>query len=65
MPVEIFEEAEFIKIAQESADLCRIKKSKDVVKLKLRTPKHLFTFKTTPAKAEELLKQIEIEQVEL
>ncbi len=65
MPKEIFDEAEFLNIAQNSADLCRIKKSKDIVKLKLRTPKHLYTFKTTPAKAEELLKQIEIEQVEL
>jgi hypothetical protein len=65
MPVEIFDEKEFLEIAKSRADLCRIKKSKDTVKLKLRTPKHLFTFKTTPANAEELLKQIEIEQIEL
>jgi hypothetical protein len=65
MPVEIFSEKEFLEIAKDRATLCRIKKVKDVVKLKLRTPKHLYTFKTTPEKAEALLKEIEIEQVEL
>ena len=64
MPVEITNEKEFLDIAK-IATLCRIKKSKDTVKLKLRTPKHLFTFKTTPDRAEVLLKDIEIPQVEL
>jgi len=65
MPKEITDEDKFLKIAKSIANLCRIKKSDDCVKLKLRTPKHLYTFKTTPAKAEELLSQVEIEQVEL
>ncbi len=65
MPKEITEESEFVEIAKTRASSCRIKRVGDVVKLKLRTPKHLFTFKTTPAKAEDLLKQIEIEQIEL
>ena len=65
MPIEIKDEDEFLKIAKEKASECRIKKVKDVVKLKLRTPKHLYTLKTTPARAEALLKQIEIERIEL
>ena len=64
MPVEIKSEEEFVKIAK-TANQCRIKKLKDVVKLKLRTPNVLYTFKTTPAKAEELIKGLEIEKVEL
>jgi hypothetical protein len=66
MPKEITDEKEFIEIAKSRATVCRIKKLKnDVVKLKLRTPKTLFTFKTTAAKAEEMLKTLEIEKVEL
>ena len=65
MPKQIFDEKEFLEIAQTRASECRIKRTKDAVKLKLRTPKHLYTFKTTPEKAEALLKEIEIEQVEL
>ena len=62
---EINDEEEFIQIAQTRASECRIKKGKNELKLKLRTPKHLYTFKTTPQKGEELLKKIEIEQIEL
>ena len=65
MPIEIFDEKKFLEIAKTEAHLCRIKKVKDVVKLKLRTPKHLYTYKTDSVKAEALLKEIEIEQVEL
>lgn len=65
MPKEIFEEEEFLKIAKNFATECRIKKSGDVVKLKLRTPKHLYTFKTDSVKAETLLREIEIEKIEL
>lgn len=66
MPKEITDEKEFIELAKSRASVCRIKKlKKDVVKLKLRTPKTLYTFKTTSGKAEELLKNLEIEKVEL
>jgi len=66
MPCEITDEKQFIEIAKTRASVCRIKKLKnDVVKLKLRTPKTLYTFKTNPAKAEELLKNLEIEKSEL
>ena len=65
MPKEIFNEEEFLKIAKELAIECRIKKSGDNVKLKLRTPKHLYTYKTDTTKAESLISQIEIEKIEL
>jgi large subunit ribosomal protein L38e len=65
MPIEITDEKQFLDIAKNRASLCRIKKVNEIVKLKLRTPKHLYTFKTTPEKAELLLKDIEIERVEL
>ena len=65
MPKEIFKEEEFLNIAKSLAVECRIKKSGDKVKLKLRTPKHLYTYKTETSKAESLLSQIEIEKIEL
>jgi hypothetical protein len=66
MPSEITDEKQFVEIAKSRASVCRIKKLKNgVVKLKLRTPKTLYTYKTTSEKAEEILKGIEIERVEL
>lgn len=62
---EILDEKVFLEIAQTRASECRIKKLKDCVKLKLRTPTKLYTFKTTSEKAEELLKNIEIERIEI
>jgi len=58
MPREIFSEEEFLQIA-ERAMVCRVKRLKDgTVKLKLRTPRYLYTLKTDERKAEELLKQV-------
>ncbi len=65
MPKEIFNEEKFLEIAKSLAIECRIKKTGDIVKLKLRTPKHLYTYKTETSKAESLLSQIEIEKIEL
>ena len=65
MPKQIFDEKEFLEIAQTRASECRIKRTKTAVKLKLRTPKHLYVFKTTPEKGEVLLREIEIQQIEL
>jgi hypothetical protein len=41
-----------------------VKRLKDVVKLKLRTPKQLYTIKVDPDKAGELMKQIKCEVIE-
>lgn len=64
MPKEIFDEKKFLELA-EFAVHCRVKRVKDTVKLKLRTKKTLFTLKTSPESAENLLKQINCEVIEL
>ena len=64
MPKEIFDEEKFLELA-EFAVHCRVKRVKDKVKLKLRTKKTLFTLKTSPESAENLLKQITCEVIEL
>jgi hypothetical protein len=41
-----------------------VKRLKDTVKLKLRTPKQLYTIQVDPVKAADLLKQIRCEVIE-
>ena len=66
MPTEITDEKKFMEIAKSRVSVCRIKKLKNnVVKLNFVLLKTLYTFKTTSDKAEELLKGLEIERVEL
>ncbi|MHA1192472.1 MAG: hypothetical protein ACTSP9_09265 [Promethearchaeota archaeon] len=64
MPKEIFNEEDFIKYS-EYAVHCRVKRVKDIVKLKLRTQKHLFTFKTDPTTADRLLMNMKCDIIEL
>lgn len=64
MPTEIFDIEKFIELS-ERARYCIIKRLKDTVKLKLRTPKMLYTLKVDPAKAEEIIKQIKCEIKEI
>ena len=60
MPVEIFDVDKFIEIA-ERAEYCNIKRLEREVKLKLRTPKNLYTLKVNPTKAEEIIKKLRCE----
>jgi hypothetical protein len=60
MPAEIFDADKFVEIA-ERAEYCNIKRLDRVVKLKLRTPKKLFTLKVNPTKAEEIIKKLRCE----
>jgi hypothetical protein len=60
MPVEIFDVDKFVEIA-ERAEYCNIKRLEREVKLKLRTPKKLFTLKVNPTKAEEIVKKLRCE----
>lgn len=64
MPREIYNEEKFIEIS-EYAIHCRVKRLKDKVKLKLRTKKILYTYKTDPATAERLLRNISCDIIEL
>ena len=64
MPKEIFDEDKFIELS-EFAVHCRVKRLKEEVKLKLRTKKILYTFKTDPATAERLIRNIPCDVIEL
>ena len=60
MPEEIFDVDKFVQFS-ERAEYCAIKRLKETVKLKLRTPKRLYTLKANPDKAEEILKKLRCE----
>lgn len=62
MPAEIFDAEKFIELS-EKARYCIVKRlrKENIVKLKLRTPKMLYTLKVNPDKVEEILKQIKCE----
>jgi large subunit ribosomal protein L38e len=64
MPAEIFNLEEFIKLS-ESALECRVKRTKGIVKLKLRTKRRLYTIKLKENEAEEALKKIKCPIVEI
>jgi hypothetical protein len=60
MPSEIFDAERFVEISGR-ADYCVVKRLRDVVKLKLRTSKRLYTLKVEPTKAEEIIKKLQCE----
>ena len=60
MPQEIHDEDKFIEISQR-AEYCNIKRLQQQVKLKLRTPRQLYTHKTDPLKAEQIIKKLQCE----
>ena len=60
MPTEIFDFEKFVEMSAR-AEYCAVKRLKDVVKLKLRTPRKLYTLKVEPAKAEEVIKKLQCE----
>ncbi len=64
MPKEIFDEGKFLELA-EFAIHCRVKRVKDVVKLKLRTKKLLYTYKTDPTTADRLVRGLSCDIIEL
>ena len=64
MPTEIFDTDEFVGLS-EKAEYCAVKRQEEVVKLKLRTPRVLYTLKVEPTKAEEIFKKLKCEIREL
>ena len=64
MPREINSEDEFLSIV-DRASTCIVKRLHDVVKLKLRTPRYLYTFKCDPPTAERLLRGLKIPIVDV
>ncbi|HIE18469.1 TPA: hypothetical protein EYP75_01950 [Candidatus Bathyarchaeota archaeon] len=64
MPTEIKDVDEFVKIS-EKAEYCAVKRLKGIVKLKLRTPRRLYTLKVKPSQTEEVLKKLQCEVREI
>ena len=63
MPSEVADTEEFVKLSERASE-CRVKRLKDIVKLKLRTPKQLYTIRLDPEKAAEVLKLVRCEVIE-
>jgi len=64
MPAEIFDVDEFVKLS-ERAEYCAVKRLEKVVKLKLRTPKRLYTLKVDPLQSEEIVKKLKCRITEI
>ncbi|MFQ5998266.1 MAG: hypothetical protein ACE5KO_03075 [Candidatus Bathyarchaeia archaeon] len=64
MPKQIRNKEEFVKLSERSKN-CLVKRSGEQVKLKLRTPKYLYTFVTSAEVADSLLEKIKCEVIEL
>ncbi|MEM0365505.1 MAG: hypothetical protein QXO93_00220 [Acidilobaceae archaeon] len=64
MPLEITSLDRFIEIAKR-AEECRVKRVRksNIVKIKARTKRYLYTFKTTEDKLQEVLGKISCKQV--
>ena len=64
MPSEIFDVEKFVTISA-NAKYCSVKRLKETVKLKLRTPSKLYTLKVEPLNADEIIKKLKCEIQEL
>jgi ferritin-like protein len=64
MPSEILDVEKFVAISAR-AKYCAVKRLKETVKLKLRTPSRLYTLKVEPLKADEIIKKLKCEIQEL
>lgn len=64
MPEELKSKEEFMTTLK-LASVCYVKRAKgNIVKLKLRTKKRLYTFKTTPEEADRIVAGLNIEVIE-
>ncbi|MEM1928073.1 MAG: hypothetical protein QXS85_04995 [Acidilobaceae archaeon] len=64
MPLEVTDLSEFAEITKRAVE-CRIKRVKktSVVKIKARTKRYLYTFKTTESELDNVLKQLHCKNV--
>ncbi len=60
MPSEISDVEKFVAMSAH-AKYCSVKRLKEAVKLKLRTPSRLYTLKVAPLKADEIIKKLKCE----
>lgn len=64
MPKELKDVNKFIELSSKATE-CRVKRVKDTVKLKLRTVRYLYTLKVDPQGAEEIIKKIKCQVIEI
>ena len=64
MPREIFDPVKFVELSKRAVE-CRVRRKGEVVKLKLRTRKVLYTIKVKPKDVESILSKITCEVKEL
>ncbi len=64
MPSEIMDIEEFVKLS-EKAEECRIKRLKDIVKLKIKTSSGLYTLRLDSEKVEPLIKKLKCKTSEV
>ncbi len=64
MPKEIKDVQRFIEMSSTALEM-RVIRVKDAVKLKLRTPKYLYTLKLDPDSAETVIKQVKCQVIEI
>lgn len=64
VPHEVRDVEEFVRISERAVE-CRVKRSKDKVKLKLRTSRRLYTLVTTEEEVGRILRRIKCPIVEL
>jgi len=64
LPVEVLDVDEFVRLS-EKAEYCRVKKVKNMTKLKLRTKNELYTLKIEPKKTDEVFKKLKCEIKEI
>ncbi len=58
MPAEMTDVDKFVTLSAK-AKQCQVKRLKDTVKLKLRTPSQLYTLKIEPLRADEIIKRLQ------
>jgi hypothetical protein len=64
LPKQITDPDELLKLSENAIE-ARIKRLKDIVKIKIRTLKYLYVMKAAPEVAEEILKRVRCEIVEV
>jgi hypothetical protein len=60
MPTEITDVDKFVSMSAK-AKYCSVQRLKDSVKLKLRTPRQLYTLKIEPLRVDEIIKKLQCE----
>jgi large subunit ribosomal protein L38e len=64
MPKQIYDVDRFLEMTEDAIE-CRVKRSKDEVKLKLRTARYLYTLVVEPQQADTILSSVKCEVVEV